>query len=161
MKKTNPSKCYKGIIFFCSWQQCHIFWKNTEKKCSMGQRIIPTVDLSIVSDLLFDSSGIRTRNHVVRKWIPNHLAKFRVPLQSLKLCACFQHSVDMQATVDCRFTQKCVRDMIIAYSHIFVFKMLFTFLNYPCDDEIKLSKLYHSSDSYRFDILNLILVFLV
>ena len=97
----------------------------------------------------------------IRKWTLNHLAKFWVPLQSLKLCTCFQKSLDIQATVDCRFTPKRVRDMIITCNHIFVFKMLSTFLNYQCDDKIKLSKLYHSSDSYRFDILYLILVFLV
>ena len=161
MEKTNPSKCFKSIIFFCSWQHTTFFERILNKYCSVDQRMIPAVDLNIFLYLLCDSIRIRTRNRVVRKWTLNHLAKFWVPLQSLKLCASFQQSLDIQATVDWRFTEKRVRDMIITYNHIFVFKMLFTFLNYQCDDEIKLSKLYHSSDSYRFDILNLILVFLV
>ena len=161
MKKANPSKCFKSIIFFCLWQQHYIFWENTEKIMLNG----PKDDLSRGSKYFFKFIVWQQRNSNpqprIRKWTLNHLAKFWVPLQSLKLCACFQQSLDIQATLDCRFTQKRVRDMIITYNHIFVFKMLFTFLNYQCDDEIKLSKLYHSSDSYRFDILNLILVFLV
>ena len=128
----------------------------------MDQTMISAVDLKMSTYFLCDSIGIRAHNHLVRKWTLNHLAKFWISLLSLKLApVSSKESLDIQATFDYRFTQKRVRDMIITYNHIFVFKMLFTFLNYQCDDEIKLSKLYHSSDSYRFDILNLILVFLV
>ena len=44
--------------------------------------------------------------------------------------------LDIEATVECRFTLEFVRDMIITYSHIywglniFVLKLLCTFLNY-------------------------------
>ena len=31
IKKDNPSKCFKRITFFCSWQYYHIFGENTEK----------------------------------------------------------------------------------------------------------------------------------
>ena len=69
--------------------------------------------------------------------------------------------LDIQATVERRITLKRVHDMIITYKSYFRFKATFDVFKLSVHDEIKLSKLYYSSDSYIFDILNLILVFLL
>ena len=76
------------------------------------------------SDPWCDCNGIRTHNHLVRKQILNHLAKqasvvkwlrvrlrtkwlwVRIPLQSSK------EFLDIQATIECGFTLKGVRDTI-------------------------------------------------
>ena len=84
------------------------------------------------------SNGFRTNNHLVRKRTLNHLAKLaslvkwlsfrlqtkwlriRIPLLSLKLQICrllgTRSSLTFRQTIECRFTLKLVRDMIITYS---------------------------------------------
>ena len=87
---------------------------------------------------LCDCNGTRTHNNLVRKRTLNYLASFakwssvhlrtkrlwiRVPMQSLKLhiSRLFRATktfLDIQATTECRFTLKCVRDIIKAYSQL-------------------------------------------
>ena len=64
-------------------------WSDVEMLAGM----IPAVYLNIFSCSFCDSNGIRTQNHLVRKWTLNYLAKFWIPLLLLKLCACFQKGV--------------------------------------------------------------------
>ena len=88
---------------------------------------------------------------------------FWIPLQSFKLCACFQQGVTWHSGY-CRVwihskTRTWHDNNIQSY---FRFQAAFHVFKLSVHDEIKLSKLYHSlDDSYRFDILNLILVYLV
>ena len=51
-----------------------------------------------------DSNGVWTHKHLFRKRTLNHLAKLA------------KESLDIQATIQCRFTLKRVRGMIITYS---------------------------------------------
>ena len=77
-----------------------------------------------------DSMGIRTHNHIVHKRTLNYLAKLGVPLRtkwlwvrilllSLKLqiwrLPRARSSLTFRQTIECRFTLKLVRDMIITY----------------------------------------------
>ena len=63
LKKVNPSKCTKDIIFSCSRQQHHIFWENTEKRKLNGTKYDPFVDLNIFSYFLCDIPLIRVHNN--------------------------------------------------------------------------------------------------
>ena len=61
--------------------------------------------------------------------------------------------LDIGATVECRFTQKCARDMVITYSQIYwglsiSFEATLHVFKLSVSDKIKLSKLYYPSDSY-------------
>ena len=82
----------------------------------------------IITIFLSDSNGIRTYNHLnpvsVRlrtKWL-----WVRIPLLSLKFqirhLLRARSSSTFRQTIECRFTLKLVRDMIITYSHnLFVY----------------------------------------
>ena len=80
-----------------------------------------------------DSKGIRTHNHIVHKRTLNHLAKLgvrlrtkwlwvRILLLSLKLqiwrLPRARGSLTFRQTIECRFTLKLVRDMIITYRKV-------------------------------------------
>ena len=81
-----------------------------------------------------DCNGTRTHKHLVPIWNSNHLVKWlsvrlktkelwvRVPLQSLKLQipspVSSKEFLDIQATIECWFTLKRVRVIIITYSHL-------------------------------------------
>ena len=95
------------LLYYCSLFQfsmtsCKILiyltsckvWKITAEEILLksGQRSV----------FLSDSNEIRTHNHLVRKRTLSHLAKL---------------FLDVQATIECRFTLKRVRDMIITYSY--------------------------------------------
>ena len=64
---------------------------------------------------LRDSNRIRTRNHLVYKRTLNHLTKLAKPfLKTWDIVPVSSKMfLDIQATVKCRFTLKCVRDIII------------------------------------------------
>ena len=64
-------------------------WSDVEMLAGM----IPAVDLKNFLCLFCDSNGIRTQNHLVRKWTLNYLAKYWIPLLLLKLRACFHQGV--------------------------------------------------------------------
>ena len=82
-----------------------------------------------------DSNGIRTHNHLVRKWTLYHLASLakwlsvrlrtkwlcvRIPLLPLKLqiwrLLRTRRSLKFRQTIECRFSLNLVRDIIITYS---------------------------------------------
>ena len=82
---------------------------------------------------LSDSNGIRTSNHLVRKrtlnqflakWLIVHLQTkwllVRIPLLSLKLQLWHllqaRSSLTFRQIIECRFTLKLTRDMVITYS---------------------------------------------
>ena len=84
------------------------------------------------------SNGIRIRNHLVRKRSLNHLAKLAKwvsCVMSTYLCGAsdcmlwlchvqvsewiYKEFLDIQATTECRFTLKRIRDMIITYSQMY------------------------------------------
>ena len=141
--------------YFFSVHGSSIFFERMLKKSTMDQRIKLAVELNIFSYLLSDSNGIRTHNHLVRIWTLHHFAKLWIPLCHLNF-AFFsrKESLDIQSNIECRCIRKRGRDMVITYNRIFVFKLLFYVFKLPAHDKIKLSKLYYSSDSYRFDVLN-------
>ena len=58
-------------------------------------------------------NGTQTHNHLVRKRTLTHLAKLASDLAS----ASSKEFLDIQATIECGFTLKCVLDMIKTYSH--------------------------------------------
>ena len=62
--------------------------------------------VTIASSLLNGSNGTRTHNHLVRERTLNHLAKL------VKWLSC------VVSTSECRFTLKCLRDMIRTYSQM-------------------------------------------
>ena len=92
----------------------------------------------ILNTMAHDSNEIQTHNHLVRKRTLNHLAKLtslakwlsvrlrtkwlwvRIPLLSLKLqiwrLLRARSSLTFSQTIECGFTLKLVRDMIITYS---------------------------------------------
>ena len=91
------------------------FWKK--KKSSWGQYLQNPYYSS-------DRNGIRTHNHLVCKWTLNHLQTkwlwVQIPLLSLKLQISrlfrTKSSLTFRQLLECGFTLKCVRDMIITYS---------------------------------------------
>ena len=91
------------------------FWKK--KKSSWGQYLQNPYYSS-------DRNGIRTYNHLVCKWTLNHLQTkwlwVQIPLLSLKLQISrlfrTKSSLTFRQLLECGFTLKCVRDMIITYS---------------------------------------------
>ena len=77
----------------------------------------------LIIDVRCDSNGIRTHNHLVwfrlAKWLSAHLRtkwlSVRIQLLSLKLQifpVSSEKFFDIQATIECRFHPKSVRDMI-------------------------------------------------
>ena len=66
--------------------------------------------------ILGDSNGIWTHNHLIRKRTLNHLAILWLKLQIWRLLRA-RSSLTFRQTIECRFTLKLVRDMIITYSH--------------------------------------------
>ena len=89
-----------------------------------------------------DCNWTRTQNHWAHKQTPNHLAKWLsvclqikwfwvwVQLQSLKLQILHllweRTFLDIQATIECGFTLKCIRDMTRTYSqfhNIWIFRV--------------------------------------
>ena len=113
------------MLFFYIWFANLILEVPISKKVS-GKRV------------LSDSKVIRTHNHLPRKRTLNHLAKLaslakwlsvrlltkwlwvRITLLSLKLqiwgMLRARSSLTFRQTIECRFTLKLVRDMIITYS---------------------------------------------
>ena len=129
MKKANSSKCFKSIIFFSSWQQGHNVWENAEK-IMLNVRKDDICHGSIYFFIFFvwqqRGSNPQPLSSSVNHYLEFHCNHLNFAPVSSK------ESLDIQATVKCRFTQKRVHDMIITYNHIFVFKLLFTYLNYQC-----------------------------
>ena len=116
---------FMGAVYY------FIIWENVRKKSPMDQRMKLAVDLNIFSYLMCDSNGIRTHNYLVRIWTLHHLAKLWIPLCHLHFAPVSRkESRDNQSNIKCTCTRKRGRDMVITYNHIFVFKLLFTFLNY-------------------------------
>ena len=78
------------------------------------------------------------RTASLAKWLSVHLGTkwlwVWVPLQSLKTLdfapVSSKEFLDIQATIECRFTLKCVRDMIRTYGNIFTMIMVIFFLNF-------------------------------
>ena len=71
---------------------------------------------------LSDSNMIRIHNHLVRKRTLNHLAKLAKWLWRLLWA---RSSLTFRQTIECEFTLKLMRDMIITYSHSFyLFKVI-------------------------------------
>ena len=71
-----------------------------------------------------NSNGPRTHNHLVHKQTLNHLAKLanmqtesRWSHLNFRYHAYFEQEVDIQATIECGFILKRVRDMMRTYKH--------------------------------------------
>ena len=104
------------------------------------------LETGAISELLIDNSRIRTHNYLVHKQTLNHLANLtklassakwlsvRLPTKWLWVLLSLKSSdiapvlskefLVGQATVECRFTLKCVRGMIIAYNQILIVEIL-------------------------------------
>ena len=107
-----------------------------QKHSIRWKSILPDKKLILFKNSIYfqisQSKEIRTNNHLVRKWILNHLAKWlsvclqskwlwvRISLLSLKLqirCLLWaRSSLIFRQTVACGFNLKLVRDMIITHS---------------------------------------------
>ena len=72
-----------------------------------------------------DRNGIRTHNHLVLKRTLNHLTKLAL--------ASSKEFLNIQITIESRFTLKFVRDMIITYSDYYSFEHISEFLTFPID----------------------------
>ena len=79
--------------------------------CNVFFTIYLNIVIFEITILASESNGIRTQNYLVRKQKLTHLAKLDIAPVSSKVF------LDTQATIECRFTLKCVHDMIITYSH--------------------------------------------
>ena len=90
------------FLGFCCCCCCCLFvffWRSKTKKMRFSLIFVEVNTCYLV--LLWgvnDSNRTRTHSHLVRKWTLSHLAKL---------------FLDIQATIECRFTLKRVRDMII------------------------------------------------
>ena len=91
-------------FFCCCCCCCFVFFKRSKTKKMRSSFIFVEVNTRYLVLLwgVNDSNGTRTHNHLVRKRTLSHLAKL---------------FLDVQATIECRFTLKRVRDMIITYSY--------------------------------------------
>ena len=110
--------------------------RNTRRRCEIYSKLtIKIQERRLCIRAKTDGNEVRTHNHLVRKRTLNHIAKFakwlsvrlrtkwlwvRISLLSLKLriwrLLQARSSLTFRQTLECEFTLKLVRDMIIRYS---------------------------------------------
>ena len=107
--------------------------ENTDQKKTLNTDTFYAA-MVLVSEKMIDSNEIRTRNHLVRRQTLTYLVEFSDWVFIYELTGCgfesrcchlnfkisFNFSsnmfLDIQTTIECRFTLKSVREMIIRYS---------------------------------------------
>ena len=115
--------------FDCIFLSCHVYAFQSEStlySCLNVKELLARSRCDIWS--LNDCNGTRTQSHLGRKRTLNHLTKLIKWLScvvSTYLCGALEADaickefLDIQATVECGFTLKRVRDMIRTYSQWF------------------------------------------
>ena len=132
----NENTCTANISWKTQVNTCYLLFKSS---CCTDKKF----QICLSSRSKSNSNGIRTHNHLVRKGKLNYLAK--MALYQIWRLLWARGSLTFRQTIECRFTLKLVRDMIITQSKTGSLKLLFMIL-------VQISILFH----FQFPILVLL-----